>query len=483
MIKKVLLVVGVLIILGTVGGFFLVRHYYQTGDLQRVVAERVVDQVVGQDRVSSTIGQADLVKKFLGFDGPQTFLVLLLNNTELRPGGGFIGSYAVVQLDKAVPHILKVEGTEILDYSGFPSTTLPQAPTPLTTYLKVPHWYFRDSNWSPDFASSSAVSLNLYRLERGLEAEHITGVIGVTATTLEELLKIAGPVTVGGETFTADNVVEKLEYQVEYAYAKKGIEFHDRKQILGDLVKIVVQKLGTDIFTHWKDYYALALRLLEQKFVVLYDVNPQDQAILRARQWSGEVPHFSGGDYLYWVDANLGALKTDAALKRELSYTLAPSGTSYVATVAMRYTHQGQHDWRTSRYLTYIRLFVPPGSQVIGMTGIQKNAAGVVTALPDQGRELGRTWFGGFATIDPGTVGTVSFTFKLAPALTSAIRQGTYNLLVQKQIGTRGHALTLNLDFGRRVLTAVPAVQGAAQSYQYTGDLSIDRDFEVKLGQ
>ncbi|EKD67135.1 MAG: hypothetical protein ACD_48C00584G0002, partial [uncultured bacterium] len=42
----------------------------------------------------------DLVPVFLGFSEPQTYLIEFLNNTEMRPGGGFIGSYAVVSVDR-----------------------------------------------------------------------------------------------------------------------------------------------------------------------------------------------------------------------------------------------------------------------------------------------------------------------------------------------------------------------------------------------
>ncbi|MGH7246431.1 MAG: DUF4012 domain-containing protein, partial [Candidatus Levyibacteriota bacterium] len=42
----------------------------------------------------------DVYPSVFGFDKKKTYLVLLQNNMELRPGGGFIGSYAVVSVDK-----------------------------------------------------------------------------------------------------------------------------------------------------------------------------------------------------------------------------------------------------------------------------------------------------------------------------------------------------------------------------------------------
>ncbi|MEK7102387.1 MAG: DUF4012 domain-containing protein, partial [Patescibacteria group bacterium] len=51
-----------------------------------------------------------LMSYLLGFDEERTFLVLLLNNTELRPGGGFIGTYAVATIRNGQLKDLFVEG-------------------------------------------------------------------------------------------------------------------------------------------------------------------------------------------------------------------------------------------------------------------------------------------------------------------------------------------------------------------------------------
>lgn len=489
MLKKILVISGVSIAILLIAGFLLLRRAYQSGALQRVVVDKVTEKIV-ERMTSSTVGagagQAQFIKKMLGFDAPQTFLVLFLNNTELRPGGGFIGSYAIVTIDKAIPHIKKVEGTEILDYSGYPEDFPAVPPEAIKTYLKVPRWYFRDANWSPDFASSAVKALDLYHHERGAEADAITGVIGITATTLEDLLTLLGPITVQGETFTAQNVVDKLEYEVEIAFAQKGVDRSDRKQILADLVKAVAQKMATDVFTHWSDYFTLGQKLLAEKQVLLYSATPADQAVIIAKQWGGTIGAYPGGDYVFWVDSNLGALKTDAVLKRTLSYaiTSTASGTQYTGTLTMRYEHQGGRDWRTSRYLTYIRVYTPPGTRIIRTKGIEKNALGIVTTTIDQGIEFGRQWFGGFASINPGTIGEVSFTFAVSPQVTAAIKQGTYYALFPKQIGTRSHALTLNLDFGRRVVQATPGESGTEYGdtrYRIMTDLSVDRYIEVKL--
>src|SRR3989338_5408579 len=99
---------------------------------------------------------AALFPAMLGFLKTRTYLVLFLNNTELRPGGGFIGAYSVVKVSRGIPSILTVAGTEVIDNRAKDKYFLP--PPPLKKYLLIDRWQLRDSNWSPDFAESASTS-------------------------------------------------------------------------------------------------------------------------------------------------------------------------------------------------------------------------------------------------------------------------------------------------------------------------------------
>src|SRR5258708_31859868 len=52
-------------------------------------------------RVYFFIPLIKIVPELLGMNGKKTYLLLFQNNTELRPGGGFIGAYGLVSFDKA----------------------------------------------------------------------------------------------------------------------------------------------------------------------------------------------------------------------------------------------------------------------------------------------------------------------------------------------------------------------------------------------
>ncbi len=473
--KKILIVILVVLVF-LAGGIMYLKAKFDSGELQQVIAEQVIKKVVSNSAGVKNEEQ-NALQQVLGFEKPQTYLVLFLNNTELRPGGGFIGAYATVRIDKGTPHILKVEGTEIFDNlapQDFPSVP----PEPIAKYLKVKRWGFRDSNWSPDFAVSSKKTLELYKLQKGVAADEITAVIGITPTVMEEILKITGPITLNGETYTSDNFTKKLEYEVEYGYEDKGQNFNQRKQALQDLTGVMMARLTKDVFTHWGQFLALAQDLLNQKQIIAYSSLPEAQNILISKNWAGTFVS-STSDFLLVADANLGALKTDAVMKRSLDYTIRQVNGHYQAIATMTYTNAGKYDWRTTRYLDYARVFVPAGSKLVDVNGTAKSTFEV-----GSGQELGKTWFGVYATIEPGQTGNLSFIYDLSPSIENQIKNGTYSLIVQKQLGTGKIPLSLNLGFEKKLNFAAPSElirYHGDTAYTYQTDLSVDRNFAVKF--
>ncbi len=455
----------VIIILGA--GALTLYSWYRSGALQSAVVKQV------SQKFTSNATESNLIQKVLGFSSPQTYLILFLNNTEIRPGGGFIGAYGVVRMDKATPEILKVEGTELLDNLGpqdFPSVP----PEPLQKYLPIKRWGFRDSNWSPDFASSSVKSMDLFKKEKGTAAEDINAVIGITPTLLEEVLKISGPITVNGQVFNAENFTDKLEYEVEYGYAEQGLDFDERKKVLADLTHALFAKIRGDIFKHWSQYFALSQRMLAEKQIIAFSTDPETENVLLAKGWAGEIKQ-TGSDYLLWVDANMAALKTDKVMERELSYSFAPTSSGkYVGTVKMKYKNNGSFTKFTTRYRTYARVYLPEGSKFISVLGSMKADRTPGVGVVDQGVENGKQWFGTFISIEPGKTGELAWQFYLAPQIVNQIKNNSYSsLLVQKQAGTLGHTLVLDLSIG----------PGNAHFRSQTADLTVDRYFtDMNIG-
>lgn len=475
------LIFGLIVII--VGAIALsLWFWHRSGGLQSAAIKQIGRQLV------SNPNESNLIPKVLGFNEPQTYLVLFLNNTELRPAGGFIGAYSVVRIDKGVPEILKVEGTELLDNRG-PKDFLSVPPEPLQKYLSIKRWDFRDSNWSPDFASSATKAMELFVKQKGVAADEVDSVIGITPTLLEEILKISGPISVNGHEFNTQNFTEKLEYEVEYGYAKQGLDFDSRKKVLADLTHALLARLRADIFMHWSRYLVLAQKMLAEKHVLVFSKDPEIQSVLLSKNWGGEINQ-TAGDYLLWADANLASLKTDKVIDRELYYSFAPTNTGeYLATVKMKYVNNGSFTPFTTRYRTYARVFLPIGSRFISAFASaaslnEKNAHLSKIDAVDHGIESGKQWFGAFISIEPGKTGELAWQFYLSPQVVKQIENNSYSLLAQKQAGTINGALTLKFDFGKNITSAVPPEAGMDsenQSYDYKTDLRVDRVITIKL--
>lgn len=471
------LVIFLLIILSLGTAIFFGVRYWRSGSWRQTIFDQVGSRLIKDQN------QLNLFQELLGFKKTQTYLVLFLNNTEIRPGGGFIGTYAVVKVDKGNPQLLKTEGTEVLDYST-PGDSLPIPPKPLKEQVLVDKWYFRDSNWSPDFRSSAEKSLELYRLEKGLEAENIDSVVAFTPTLIEELLKIVGPITVRGEEFNSQNFLEKTQYEVEYAYGAKGVPRAERKGILGDMAKVLIGKLPSQIFSNWHTYYDLWQKMVDEKQIMFYAVDPGLQTNFKIQNWSGEMLG-SSGDYLLWADANLGAMKTDLAITRSLSYEIQPTSSGkFLATVTMNYKHNGSFDWRTTRYRSYARVYVPKGSKLIKSVGAMEKDKSVVPGKVDKGAENDRQWFGAFISIEPSQSKELSFTYLLPDKIGEQIKAGQYSLFVQKQLGIISTDVKLKLDFGKPVVAATPGEDKSKYGdnlYELNTALRSDREFTVKF--
>lgn len=475
----ILLSIFLLLVLCSLAVYYVIRHVGIEGFLSSSFVQQQISKHVGGDEGDIF----ELLPIALGFDEPKTYLVLFLNNTEMRPGGGFIGVYGTVRVTGGHVEVLKVEGTEILDNQSS-HVNVPVPPSPLSQYLKVSGWYFRDSNWSPDFAESSKQGLALYARENGVASGDIDAVIGVTATVLEELMKKTGPITINGITFTPENVVAELEHEVEYKFIDRGISRGDRKDIIEPFMLAMIDKLKSDVLRHPFEYRALAEKLLQEKHVVAYALDSNIQNTLHEHSADGSIADTTG-DYLMWVDANLGALKTDHAIKRTLSYAIQPrilpnGDRYYEATATMKYVHSHPFDWRTSRYRTYARVFVPEGSELISFR-VSKGQQ-VPPYLAQSGEELGKKWFGTFVTIEPLGVETLTFTYRLPNSIAQQIDQKMYTLHVQKQIGLVGASLTLDLDFDTTIQSATPPeVQSEWGDDTYRFETKFDRDWEFEV--
>ncbi|MEK7094961.1 MAG: DUF4012 domain-containing protein, partial [Patescibacteria group bacterium] len=401
-----------------------------------------------------------------GLDGVKHYLLFLQNSTELRPTGGFWGTYGILTVKDGdlvsvmTDDIYKVDAPAIGKLHTAP-------PSAMVRYLGADDWFLRDANWSPDVPTSVSRALEMYRAQTMLDGNVVApklsfdGVVLITPEFVKRLMSVLGSVTANGIVFTPENLVDKLEYEVERAYAAKNIPQNDRKDIVQDIShELLGRAKNAKIETAGKLLDAFSESLSEND-IMLWSARPELQKLFATRQWTGAVRAPEDHDFFMPVDANLAALKTDAAMKRSYSYSIERSiDGDLVATARIDYDHLGTFDYKTTRYRTYTRVYAPKGSEFIRAEGNLKddrlkNPTGARGTV-DVGEELGAAVFGAFTSIEPGGTGHLSFTYKLPKNIKEQVDSGKYILDVQRQPGVGRVPLSVHLDFNKKISSASP---------------------------
>lgn len=447
---------------------------------------------ITQEYGAETIAHAkQVLPYFLGFEGKRRFLVLMQNDTELRPTGGFIGTYATLEIENGTIKNWFVEGTERLDARA-PSSTVPAAPAPLKKYLAQPLFYFRDANWSPDFPTASRTLLERYSAQTG-DATPFDGVVALTATFMSRMMTHIGSVTVDGVTFTPENFIERLEFEVEYGYEQRGDDFDNRKDLIKDLMRELIA-IGEERFLQiWPQAVRTTLDSLADKQVLLFATDPIMQEKIIAQGWSGRVePVADGADALMVIDANLASLKTDRVIGRRIEHrvykdtnaTIQKKKGAWIGETRITYAHTGAFDWRTSRYRSYTRVYLPPGAQFfLGEGAMERDRSKEIGAFHIES-EFGRPVVAAFIAVEPGKSHTLVLRYVLPESVGQSIARGTYTFFVQKQPGTRDIPLTLEAQFDKNVLTADPPEKKehwGDTRYQQVVDMKQDQRFTVNV--
>lgn len=426
-----------------------------------------------EETIDNALPFTRILPYIAGYPDGITYLFLLQNNQELRPTGGFIGTYGILTVDSGEITEFTTDNVYTLDEAAESRITR-KAPAPLQQYLAANQWFFRDVNWSPDFPTTAKDALALYD-EEARSTAAINGVIAVTPVLLKDLLGITGPIVVDGVTFTEENAIEELRFQVDRGSASRGEFGNERKGIIGRLGQELVGKLQSLPQKEWSKLWTVFLDNIQRRQVLMYVEDQDIQAVLHDRAWDGALLP-TPDDYLHITDANLASLKTDSVIQRSIAHQVDLETGE--ATVTMTYTHTGEFSSTITRYRTYVRTYVPYGSELIDSDGFMTNdrlQGGKPTAATTSA-ELGYTVFSGFVSIEPGEAVTTTVHYRLPAELVRRLAKEGYNLTVQKQAGLEQATLTSTIKLGKTISHADPVT--AQQTLERT-QVTFSTEFEA----
>ncbi len=420
------------------------------------------------ENLGNFVGAASKLKSILGATADKRYLLVFQNNSELRASGGFLGSYALVDIRDGKIRNLEVPGGGSYDTEGGMNVRV-VAPEPL--WLVDPLWHFWDANWWPDWPTTAKNLMWFYGKSGG---PTVDGVISLTPTVVERLLKITGPIDMTNEyglVIDSDNFWEVTQKIVEQKNIimdnpenpdvlagipatstvlesslplKQNLEINSDnkpKKIIGDLMARIMEILPSKLTkNNLVDILAMFEDSLAEKQILFYFNDPALQAEITKHNWSGEIKD-ADYDYLMVVDTNIAGQKTDRKIEEKIEhYSEIGIDGSIVDMVKITRVHKGVKNEPLTgvRNVDWLRVYVPAGSELLAAEGFKKPDEEYFDEKPDSSwqenklvkieneasidetsgtkiyLENNKTVFANWVMVDPGESVTVTLKYRLA---------------------------------------------------------------------
>ena len=289
---------------------------------------------------------------------PRRILVVSQNNAELRPTGGFIGSYGLLNVG---PDGFSLE--EYQDIYSLKDSHL--IPSPAAATMAQKYLQLRDAGWWIDYPTSARTMLRLWQ---DLDQPPIDGIVAVDVVAMRDLLRIFGPISVDefDATFTADNLLERL---IEIVEIQMGPTGEPRKGVLvrlaNELTRRMMDMKAEDLL---ETSQALG-KSANEKHVQLFFTDAQTQAMVDEAGWAGAIdPPEGTTDLLAVTNAMIRASKSNMAVRKSIDYRVALAADgSADTTLVLGYSNTDPllngilRRW----FGNYLRVYRPLGTELV----------------------------------------------------------------------------------------------------------------------
>lgn len=433
------------------------------------------------DLVKKARAISNLLPNLVAIGNKKDYLILMQNNMELRPTGGFIGSFAKVSFEGGKLKNLVVNDVYAID--GQLKLHV-EPPKEILTDLGQKEWFLRDSNFEPDFPTSARQAEWFYTKETG---ERVEGVVALDISAMAQMLTPIGSLdlTDYGEKITADNLFEKAVSHAE-------ISFFPGSQAKKSFLTALTNQLFNKIFflpgQNWPGIVSAVGRSLEQKHISIYLNDPKLFSYLLSQNWAGVLPRQPTQgldkvvDFLAPVEANLGANKSNYYLDRSYNLeTVIGKDGEVSQRLKITYTNKSPSvAFPAGPYKNRMRIYLPAGAKMtralFGEVDITKSISGFV--------DYGRTGYSMLLEVAPKEVKTLVLDYQIPQKLIFNQGMAKYRLDLVKQAGTGKDPFVWKISYPinyQLISSQNPASQLGPQEQTITTDLSTDRSFELEF--
>jgi hypothetical protein len=472
-------------------------YTYDKEKQKGLIPQNIITKVDDSIKIaSSTI---DFWSDIFGFNGPRTYLILFENNMELRPGGGFIGSYGILSVNKG-----KMTGFNIYDVYDADGQLKGhiEPPYPIRRYQPSLHWYLRDSNFNVDFSKGAVDSVVFLNTEMH---QTVDGVIGVDLSFVRNILSAVGPVSVPdyGQTVNANNF-----FQVAQSHAQT--DFFPGSTQKKDFLRTFYNSLQTKLSQEKEIPYLSILQAVSksifEKHVMFAFNDTNEQAAFAINGWSSALvddrPTGDSiiNDFVGVDEANLGANKVNYYISRTVSQVVNVKADGTIGEVL---TVNFKNSAKTNSafggvYKSYVRFILPINAN-ISKIQIDGKDQKIIQAIIDpavyekkgflapDGLEVQKdnqgqnTLYGFLINVQPQEIKSVKVEYVLAQKISPSLPEISYNLKIFKQPGVDFYPYNFSLNFPSSFKTLDESSDIKANGNAASLSTQITRDREVSV--
>jgi hypothetical protein len=261
--------------------------------------------------VSGLDTAAELLPPMLGVEQPRTYLLLFLNNAELRSGGGIPGALSTVVARGGQLEL--TQQSTASDLGVFTPPPLAATEEEKAIFAIPVDAYMQNVTATPEFSRSAEFAQAMWAERTG---EQLDGVIGIDVGALELILAAVGPIELTpDDTITADNAAELLLSEV-YARFENPADQDAFFALAASRIFETVTNLSGD---PGRLVEALAMAAGQQR-IALWSANPVEQQRLLELELAGGLPVSSAENAVFGLYVNDS---TGAKMSYYLDYSIA----------------------------------------------------------------------------------------------------------------------------------------------------------------
>jgi hypothetical protein len=430
--------------------------------------------------------------------GPQTYLIFIQNEDELRATGGLLTDVGTIVVKDGGVLSSNFEDSGALDDLTKP---YPPAPWQLEQYMEAHMLLLRDSNWSPDFPTSAALAQYLYAYTRFHTSD---GIVAIDQHAVQMLLTVLGPITLQDVSYsiTSENVIDFMR-AARYNNASGPIEKLHQKDFIGELGNAILDRIQSGQAASLETLTKIILEALNERHILLQFSDPAMQNLVAGQGWDGAVRPGSG-DFLMVVDSNIGFTKNSMVIESKFTYNIdlsnpvAPTASIRIVQTnhatgnipclsrTTRSDSNSYQDFVNRCYWDYLRVYGPAGTQLLNATphavpgDAMLDGVGVPARVDTLNEGIpGIQSYGTLLLVPIGANLETDFLFALPAKVLQASADNktqTYTLHVQKQPGTLAIPISLcvRLPVGADLVKATAGGKFDAGQWCMSGDLNTD---------